>query len=110
LVEELLALSAQHPHLQTKFPIAGVGCNEDARNFWMIDCPVVMNGAKKRRVSGSFSNRGTVYDFYRVAAVCDPRILPTKNIFFSNTTEEKEIKLVDAEYEAMRSVYWPVAA
>lgn len=110
LVEELLALSAQHPHLQTKFPIAGVGCDEGTRHFWMIDCPVVMKGPKKRRVSGNFSNSDTVYDFYRVAAVRDPQIRPTKNIFFSNTTEEKEIKFVDAEYEAMCSVYRPVAA
>ncbi len=111
LVEELLALSAQHPYLQTKFPIAGVGCNEGTRHFWMIDYPVVTGGGpKKRRVGGNFSNSGTVYDFYRVAAVRDPKIRPTKNIFFSNTTEEREITFVDGQYAAMRSVYQPIAA
>lgn len=110
LVEELLALSAQHPHLQTKFPIAGVGCNEGKHHFWMIDCPALVKGPRKRRVDGHFSNSGTIYDFYRVAAVRDPKIIPTKNIFFPNTTAEREIKFVDAEYAAMLSVYRPIAA
>ena len=110
LLEEILAVSAQCPHLQTKFPIAGVGCGDDAEHFWMIDCPAVMNGPAKRRVEGNFANHDILYDFYRVIAVRDPHIQPTKRLVFSNTTEEGEIKFVDSEYEAMKSVYRPVTA
>jgi hypothetical protein len=110
LVEEILALSAQKPNLQTKFPIAGVGCNEGDRYFWMIDCPVVRSGPKKRRVGGTFNRNETLYDFYRVVAVRDPNIVPTKSLGYSKTTEDQEVRFADSEYRAMRSVYLPTAA
>lgn len=104
LVEELLALSAQHPKLQTKFPIAAIGCEEDdQQRFWMADQPAT-TGPRARRVDGNFKAR-TIYDFYRVVAVRDPKITPTKNLFFANTTAEQETVFADAEDAAMRSAY-----
>lgn len=111
LLEELLALSAQHPQLQTRFPIAGVGCNEGIYHFWMIDCPVVSGREpRKRRVGGNFSSNDPIYDFYRVAAVRDPRIIPTKYFSQPETTVDRVLKFVDAEHEAMLSAYRPYTA
>ncbi len=104
LVEEILALSAQKPHLQSKFPIAGVGCNQGVHLFWMIDSPVTRTGPRKRRV-GIFNKYDTVYDFYRVAAVRDLSIVATKYFSSFATTEEKEVLFVDAEHAAMESAY-----